>query len=181
MLNFRSKITRGVLGYYFINTGAKKYVNELAKILEVDPGNLDRKLKELESEGILNSEFSGKQRYYFLNPKYPLLAEVKKIYQVKYGLKELLAERLKKLPGLKKSYIFGSYANNKMEKESDIDLLFIGSHSSFQAQKAVLDLQKRFGREFNIVDLTEKEFISRKRKKDEFIRNIFKGKIIKIS
>ena len=79
MFNLNSTITNRVLRFFFINSGEKGYVNELARILEVDPGNLSRKLKELESEGVLISEFSGKQRYYYLNKKYPLLKETKKI------------------------------------------------------------------------------------------------------
>lgn len=180
MLNLKSKIAEKVLGYYFLNSSAKKYVNELAKTLNVDPGNLDRKLKELEHEGVLSSEFSGKQRYYSLNNRYPLLKELKKIYLAKFGLKGLLRERLKKIFGLKEAYIFGSYAKEKIAPESDIDILLIGGHSVLEAQKAVLPLQKQFQREFNIVDLTEKEVAERKKNRDEFIVNIFKGKIIKV-
>ncbi len=180
MLNLRSKIAEKVLGYYFLNTCAKKYVNELAKILDVDPGNLDRKLKELEHEGILSSEFSGNQRYYFLNDRYPLLKELKKIFQAKFGLRELLRERLEKISGLREAYIFGSFAKEKIAPESDIDLLLVGGHSALGAQRAILPLQKRFQREFNIVDLTEEEFAKRKKKRDEFIKNIFEGEVIKI-
>jgi len=180
MLNFRSKITEKILGFYFLNTGAKKYINELAKIIEVDPGNLDRKLKELQAEGLLSSEFSGKERYYSLNLKYPLLKELKKIYLAKYGLAETLKKRFSKLSGLKQGYIFGSYAGKNFSLESDIDILLIGSHAALEAQKVVLPLQRQLQREFNIVDLTEKEFFKRKQDKDEFIANIFEGKIIKI-
>lgn len=180
MLNFRSKITEKILGFYFLNTGAKKYINELAKIIEADPGNLDRKLKELQAEGLLSSEFSGKERYYSLNLKYPLLKELKKIYLAKYGLSEALKKRFSKLSGLQQGYIFGSYAGKNFSPESDVDILLIGSHSALEAQKAVLPLQRQLQREFNIVDMTEKEFSQRKQDKDEFIANIFEGKMIKI-
>lgn len=180
MLNLKSKIAQKVLSYYFVNSGAKKYVNELAKILDADPGNLDRKLKEFESEGVLASEFSGNQRYYFLNRKCPFLKELKKIHETKFGLGELLREKLRKIEGIKEAYIFGSYAGGKLSAESDIDLLFIGSHSALEAQRAVLPLQKRFQREFNIIDMTEKELVQKKKLADGFITNIFKNKTLKI-
>lgn len=88
MFNFSSKIAVKILRYFFINPGKKNYINELARILEADPGNLSRKLAELEKEGILISEFSGEQRYYFINKKYPLLKEVKKAFELKHGLGE---------------------------------------------------------------------------------------------
>lgn len=87
MIQLRSQITIKLLNYYFTNPRARNYINELARILGVDVGNLSRKLKELEGEGIIISEFSGNQRYYFLNKKYPFLQEFKKMYQAKYGLK----------------------------------------------------------------------------------------------
>jgi len=82
MFNLNSKIANKILRYFFINPSRKNYINELARILEADPGNLSRKLQELENEGILNSEFSGEQRYYFINKKYPLLKETKKAFEL---------------------------------------------------------------------------------------------------
>jgi len=67
MIGFRSKITIKVLNYYFLNPKKSHYVNELARILDVDPANLFRKLIELEREGVLVSEMRGNQRYFSLN------------------------------------------------------------------------------------------------------------------
>lgn len=180
MINFKSKITQKLLGYYFINPSKRHYVNELARVLSLDLGNLSRKLKELENEGILASEFLGKQKYYYLDKKYPLLREVKKMYEASYGLKERLAVKLKDIKGLKQAYIFGSFAKGNFSSESDIDLLLIGDHSSLAATKSILPLQKQLSREFNIIDMTEKEFKQKRAAKDSFLRNIFKNKIIQI-
>ena len=180
MFNLDSKIANKILRYYFINPHKKNYINELARILDVDPGNLSRKLQELENEGILGSEFSGKQRYYFINKKYPLLKEARKVFELKYGLGDLIAAGLKKIKGIKEAYIFGSYAKGDFGAESDIDILIIGNHPVMEATKALLPIQEKIGREINVVDLTEKEFEKRKKDKDEFINNIFNGKVIKI-
>jgi len=180
MLGFRSKITIKVLNYYFLNPEKRHYVNELARILDVDPGNLFRKLKELEKEGILISETKGNQKYFSLNKKYPFLKELKKTFEAKYGFLNSIKEKLSKLKGLKEAFVFGSFAKNTLSPESDIDLLLIGEHSSLEAKKLILPLEKMIGREINIVDMTEKEFKKRKEKGDEFIKNIFSGKVIKI-
>lgn len=180
MFSFKSEITVKVLRYFFINPSKKNYINELARILEADPGNLSRKLQELEKEGILNSEFSGEQRNYFINKKYPLLKEVKKAFELRYGLGDLIAESLKKVKGIKEAYIFGSYSKGDFEAESDIDLLIIGNHAVTEATKELLPVQEKIKREINVIDLTEKEFIRRKKDKDEFIINIFSDKVIKI-
>ncbi len=162
MFSLKSKIATKVLGYYFLNPQKQHYINELAILIEVDPGNLFRKLKELEAEGVLSSERRGNQNYFFLNQRYPLLKELKKSYEMKYGLAVLLQEKLKKLNGLKEAYIFGSYAKGDLSPQSDIDLLLIGEHSSLAAKKFILPLQKTLKREINVVDLTLTEFKSRK-------------------
>ena len=81
MFKFKSKITIKIFDYYFTNPRKSHYINELARILAVDPGNLYRKLRELEKENILTSDIKGNQKYYFLNLSYPLLKEIKKTYE----------------------------------------------------------------------------------------------------
>ena len=180
MINFKAKITQAILGYFFINPRSEMYLNEMARKFKVDRGNLARKLAELEKEGILLKNKKGNLSLYTVNRDYPFLPELKKIFIKSFGLEHELKERLKNIKGIKTAIIFGSYAKDKLSAESDIDILLIGGHSVLEAQKAVLPLQKRLRREFNIIDLTEKEFTKRKKDKDEFIDNIFKGKIIKI-
>jgi len=180
MLEYRSQITKKVLGYFFLNPERKHYINELSAILEVDPGNLFRKLKELEQEGVLQSETRGNQKYFSLNKKYPLLHELKKIYNSKYGVENILKEKIRKLKGLQSAWIFGSYAKDTFQQESDIDLLLVGNHPTLEAKRLILSLKKELGREINIVDMAEKEFQSRQKKKDDFLKNIFSQKTIKI-
>lgn len=180
MLNFRSQITKKVLGFFFLNPDAENYINELARILKVDLGNLARKLRELEAEGIIASEMKGNQHFYFLNKSYPLLNEARRFFEVKYGLVEELKLRLSRLKGIEAAYIFGSYAKGRLGEGSDIDLLLVGSHSSLDAKRAISDLQNRYQREFNIVDMTAEEFERRKSEKDEFVANIFQSEVVRI-
>lgn len=180
MRQFKSQVEIKVLGYYFLNPQAKHYINELADLLQVDPGNLYRKLKELEREGVLISEKSGNQKYYFLNKKYPLLRELKKTYEAKFGIENLLKNKLSSLKGLQEAYVFGSFAANKLQQESDIDVLLIGTHSSIAAKKLIVPLQNTIKREINIIDMTPDELKKRKKEKDRFIDDIFSKKMIRI-
>ncbi len=180
MFEFRSKITIKVLRYFLLNKNRRHYVNELADLLELDPGNLFRKLKELEQEGILASEAQGNQKYFRLNKKYPLLRELEHFFLAKYGVEENLRQKLSKLKGLQSAYIFGSYAQNSLQQESDIDLLLVGSHYSLEAKRLILPLAKEIQREINIVDVSTTEFKKKKKTGDEFLKNIFSQKHIKI-
>jgi predicted nucleotidyltransferase len=180
MFQLRSKITIKVLGYFFLNPDSARYINELANILDLDPGNLFRKLKELEKEGILISEERGNQKYFGLNKNYHLLKEIKKTYENKYGVERQILERIKGLKGLREAYIFGSYSQNKLQSDSDIDILLVGEHSPIEAKRLILPLQKTIGREINIIDISPEEMERRRKNRDDFIKNIFSKKIIRI-
>lgn len=180
MISLRSSIAQKLLSYFFLNQKEERYVNELAKILDVDPKNLDTKLKELELEGLFSSEFRGQERYYFLNDHYFLLNEYRQIVLKTFGLEGILKEILSKVSGIKEVYIFGSYAGNKLNAGSDLDLLVIGNHDITAIQKSILSVQKKFGREVNVVNMSEGEFVQRKVKKDAFLDEIFKKPIIRV-
>jgi len=63
---------------------------------------------------------------------------MKNIAQKKFGLEEQLKKVLKKIEGIKKAFIFGSYAKDTLETESDIDLLLVGSHGALEIQKEIV-------------------------------------------
>lgn len=180
MLNLKSDIIIKVLGYYFINPKAKHYVRELAELLKVDPGNLSKKMSELKKEGLFLVEKEGKNVYYLLNKKFPLLSEYKNIYETKFGVAESLKQALKEIVGLKEAYIFGSYVKNNFEEGSDIDLLIIGDNDHAQISRHISPLEKRWHREINVVDFSPKEFSQKIKNKDSFLSNIFSDKTIKI-
>jgi predicted nucleotidyltransferase len=180
MISLKSKIIKKILAYYFLNPKARHYTRELANALKLDAGNLHRKMLELEQEGLFLSEREGRNKYFFLNDKFPLLKEYKRIFEAKFGVPEILASTLKGISNLNEAYIFGSYAKGGFADESDIDLLLIGNFDYDTVSKLMLKLEKRWGREINIVDFSLKEYAARLKKKDDFLENVFSGETIKI-
>ena len=179
MLSLRSKIAQAVLGYFMLHEGTELYVHEMARRLSLNQGNLDRKLKQLEKEGILKSELRGKERYYSLNTSFPLLKEYKRIVLKTIGLKHVLKDALQRVKGLKQAHLFGSYAKDQMDAASDIDLLAVGNHNTLELQKEISEIQKSIGREINVVSLGPAEY-EKKRKSDPFIKSVLQGKKIQI-
>ncbi|NQT75255.1 MAG: nucleotidyltransferase domain-containing protein [Candidatus Omnitrophica bacterium] len=179
MISLRSKVTIKLLDYYFLNPEAQVYINELARILDLDPKNTETKLKELEKEGLFKSEFRGKQRYFFLAKDNPVLEHYRQIFLRTYGIEKRLKGMMGNIKGLKEAYLFGSYASNKMDSSSDIDLLAIGTHSVLELQRVIAKLQKDTGREFNVMNLSPKEFEKKKKDKDPFMNGVFKAEIIR--
>lgn len=180
MLNFKSQVTQKVLDYYFINQNKAHHINELAKLLDIDPGNLFRKLKELEILGVLSSVSRGNQKVFTLNKKFPLLNEYQKIYENTWGLPVVLKKELQKIIGLQEAYIFGSYVKGNFQEHSDIDLLLVGDYDHGAIFKVTSPLEKKLGREINVIDFSSAEFAAKKKTKDEFVTQVLKGKIIKL-
>jgi predicted nucleotidyltransferase len=180
MISLRSKVAIRLLDYYFLNKDAQNYINELARILGLDPKNTETKLKEFEREGLLKSEFRGKERYFFLAKDNPILEHYRQIFLKTHGIEKELKSMLNAIEGVKEAYIFGSYANNSMDSSSDIDILVVGTHSNLDLQRSIVKLQKRINREFNVVNLNPKEYKEKNKNEDAFISGIFKNKTVKI-
>lgn len=180
MLSITSKLTKTLLGFYFLHEDEILYVNELVRRLDLDKRNLMKKLKELEKEGIFSSQMKGNQKYFSLNKKYALYKEYKTIILKTIGLEHKLKDTLADIKGIKKVYIFGSYAEDKMDASSDIDIIVIGDQDTLLIQKRISQLQKIMDREINVINMTENEFMLKQKIKDPFILNILKKKKIEI-
>jgi len=175
-----SKVTKTLLTYFFLHSDENLYINEMVRKFRLDKRNLAKKLKEFEKEGLFKSEKRGNQIYYSLNKRYALYDEYRKIVLKTTGIESQLENILKGIDGIKKAYILGSYARNKMDSASDIDLLVIGSANTINVHKKLAGLQERIDREINLINMSEKEFEIKKKENDPFIKDVFKKKRIEI-
>ncbi|MBI2095749.1 MAG: nucleotidyltransferase domain-containing protein [Candidatus Omnitrophica bacterium] len=163
----------------FLNQTMAFYVNELAYRLGLDSGNLTRKLKDLESAGLLRSEMKGRERYYSLNPRFPLLGEYKRIVLKTIGIEARIRDALKKIPGVQRAFLFGSYAENRMDEASDLDLVVIGSHRVLELHKRIALLQKGLSREINLISISPSEY-EKKRRSHNFFKALEKRRRVKL-
>jgi predicted nucleotidyltransferase len=179
MVTFKSRPVRELLRYFFLNEDESAYVNELAGRLGLDKRNMVRKLKALEEEGLLTSEMRGNQRYYGLDKSFPLYQEYRQIFLKTVGFEVQLKAAIEDVEGVRRAFIFGSYADNSMGPASDVDIVVVGNHSVVALQKKVSALQKSCGRDINAISMSEKEF-NRKKTRDPFMKRILGGKIIEL-
>jgi predicted nucleotidyltransferase len=175
MLNFNSKKNNQILAFFFLNPKRRLYLKELADILEINNANLSRYLNSLLQEGVLKSETEGRQKYFSLNKSYPLLSELKKIMASKIRPEHLIKRALGNISGLKEAYIFGSYAAGNFEKDSDLDLILVGEHDILVVREALLPLERRLGREINVIDYSAKEYYKKLKEKDGFLVKVSQG------
>ena len=174
MIRLTSKTARKLLGYFFLHETESLYFNEIMRRLGEDKRNLAKKIKEFESLGLLSVETKGNLKIYSINKKFPLYKEYKKIVLQTIGIENNLKQALSNVKGVKEAFIFGSYAENKMDGLSDIDLMVIGDHDTIALHKVLGQIQKTIDREINVVSMSLKEF--RAKQKDPFIAKVVQGK-----
>ena len=178
MVNFleitRSRLRQSLLSYFFTNSDAKLYLREVASILKEDPGNLSKEFAKLEKEGIFASTLRGNQKHFSLNKNYPLYRELKSIIFKTIGVEGSLRALIESTDGILLSLIYGSFAQNRENAISDIDLLIVGNPNEDKLMQKIEDLEKRLQREINYNIYPEEEFKKKIRKKDSFILNILK-------
>ena len=180
MLDFRSKARQQLLVYYFTNPTARHHLRDLAERLSIDPSNLSKELGRLERDGLFRSEVSGRQKYFQLNREYPLFDEVRKIVTKTIGAAPLIARSLKTVEGINEAHLYGSFARDQQDGASDIDLLIIGDLGEEVLAQAVRKLERQLGREINYTVLTQKEFESRRTRKDAFLENVWHNKRVSL-
>lgn len=175
---FNSKLRKKLLTYSFTHPDEQFYVRELSLLIDEDPGNLSRELRKLEEEGLYASTVKGKEKFYSLNKNYPLFLELKTIISKTEGIEASLKDLVSKYKSISCAFIYGSYANNKENKMSDIDLVLVGKfpHNKFTCD--IRSLESKLNREINFTYYTEEEFLAEKRRKGGFLNLLLKDKNI---
>jgi predicted nucleotidyltransferase len=147
----------------------------------MDHSNLSKELRRLESEGLFQSEVSGRQKYFQLNPDYALFEELRSIVMKTVGAAPLIAQSLKKIGGIEQAWLYGSFARNQQDAASDIDILIIGTPERTALAQATRKLERQLGRQINYTALTRNEFDERRAKKDAFLENVWRNERIDLT
>ncbi|MDH5186393.1 MAG: nucleotidyltransferase domain-containing protein [candidate division WOR-3 bacterium] len=172
---FGSKLRAKILGWFFLHTDERFYVRQLAGLLKEDLANLSKELKRLEQLNILGSSKLGNQKYYYVNEKNPVFVELKGLVIKTIGLIDVLQQEFKEIRSkIKLAFIYGSFAKEKENLKSDIDLLVIGEVSFGEVTAILARAEKKLGREINPVVMDEKEMKERLKNKDHFLTRVWK-------
>ena len=179
----KSPLRKKLLSYFFTNPQANLYLREIAAKLNVDAANLSRELSQLVSDGVFISRKQGNLKYFSLNSQYPLYRELKSIISKTIGVQGAIKKLLSKIPGIKRAFIYGSFAKNTERAGSDIDLCLVIRKKDFKENpllERLHQLESGLGREINYTFFTEEEWKSKQRSKDSFVLAILKGKRIEL-
>ena len=168
----KSKIRQDLLTLFFTNQSQEYYLRELQRILGYSAGNVRRELLKFQKDNLFNTHKMGNLLYYCLNTKHPLFKELKSIVSKTVGVEGGFKKALASIKGIKVAFIYGSFASKKENADSNIGLMIIGNPGVSSVNGKIAELERRLKREINPIFYSLKEYKSKKRAKNGFIRDL---------
>ena len=165
-LLFTSNARVNILEYLFFSK-KETYLREIVRDLKISPSAVKRELDNLFSIGLIKKVKSK----IILNEANPILNDLRKIFLKTDSINYPILEALNK-EKIKFSLIFGSFASNCYDSESDVDLLVIGDVKQEKIFRLLRPVEKLVNRDINPVVWTLEE-LGKNRKKG-FIQDIVK-------
>jgi predicted nucleotidyltransferase len=160
-----------VLRLLFADEGRELHLRELTRQSGLSLGTLQTEVEKLCTADLLLSRRDGNRLYFRANAAHPLFADLRQLVLKTAGLREVLADALRDVPGIELAFVFGSLAAGTGKAGSDVDLLVIGDAGLRALAPRLRPAAERLGREINPVTMTVAEFI-RDRSKKPFLRDL---------
>lgn len=169
-----SKTRVRILALFIINPKREYYSREIERELRSNFEAIRTELINLEKIGLLRSRISGKQRYYSINTGHIIFPEFKSMILKTIGLGDILKNVFKESDKIEVAFIYGSYARNTEDAESDIDLFVVGGISIKDLQAVISGIENKFQREINPTIYPRDELQDKCRAKNHFILSVLK-------
>jgi predicted nucleotidyltransferase len=160
-----------VLRLLFADETRELHLRELTRQSGLALGTQQTQVEKLCAADLLLSRRDGNRLYFRANPTHPLFPDLRQLVLKTAGLREVLADALRDVPGIELAFVFGSLAAGTGKAGSDVDLMVIGDASLRALAPRLRPAAERLGREINPVTLTVAEFI-RDRTKKPFLRDV---------
>lgn len=154
------------------------YGRALINLVTLSQKNISLTLLELEKEGILFSKLSGNRKYYSVNFLNPLIRDHLALFESFRKIEFL--EKNKKMIDISKKIegevvcIFGSYAKETQDKDSDLDIFVVGKINSQNLRK----LGEEYGYSIQIFNLSLIDFKKELQKKNPLVLEILENHVL---
>ena len=177
MLDFLKNGQGEILNLMFSNPDKRYYLAEVAKILGKESANYQRYIEKMISDGIFCEERIGNMRFFWLNKDYQLYNEIKAMVSKTIGVEAQLREIIEKIDTIETAFIFGSFATDKFNSGSDIDLFIIGEVNEDNFIEEITKLEMQISRDVNY-HIYKKQELVEKFANNSFMNNVFSNKMI---
>lgn len=172
LLGSRTRIN--ILKLFIFNPKKDYYIREIERLIKESFDPVRRELIQLESIGLLKSRISGRQKYYSVNTEHMLFPEFKSMILKTVGIGDIIKNAVNAKDGILMAFVYGSYAKNTEDMESDIDLFAIGNILSKDLQEVISEIESQTKRDINSTIYSLKELKKKYKEKNHFILSVLK-------
>ncbi len=169
---FGSEARVRILTLFMLNSASEFYLREISQRTGLPVRAVERTVKSLFAIGLLQRERRGNSVYFCVNRNFAILPELQAIVLKTVGLGDRLREAFSEMGQVETAFVYGSYASNEQDLESDVDIFVIGSVLSRKLTPILSQLEKELGREINTVVFTSKELRQRLSDNGHFVRSV---------
>ncbi len=183
IINMDFKFTKNqrlILNEFLNSPGSTFYLRQLSRRLGKPAGVFQRDINKLFGDGWLTERREANCRFFAINKKHPLYPELRSVFMKTVGAAGQLTREFKKIKGINRAFIFGSFARGEERSSSDIDVMIIGEPEENEALDAISRLEGKFNRDINYSVITDEEYQRRLEQGDSFLRNVEQAKKIEL-
>lgn len=153
-----------VLRLLFADAQREVHGRDLARQSGLNVKTVQDELGKLSQADLVTSRRDGNRRYYRANAIHPLFPDLQQLVLKTSGLRDVLADALKGVKGIKVAFVFGSLAAGSGKAASDVDLLVIGEAGLRALAPGLRRASERIGREINPVTMTASDYAKGRKK-----------------
>ncbi len=152
--------------------GKEFFVRELTRELDEQINSVRRELENLEKIGMLVSRSRDRKKYYRISPNFPILFELKSIFQ-KAGSSTLkILKKVQRMGKLDLLLLSGFFIGEK----ENVDLVAVGDLDKMKLSDYLSrELSGELDREIRYSVFSREDFLYRLECKDKFVGDLFKN------
>jgi hypothetical protein len=150
-----SKTRVKLLLKFFLNSGTRAYLRELAKEFGESTNAVRTELNRLSKAGLLKSENDGNTKLYHANTQNPLYIELHNLVKKYLGI-DFVEEIINNLGNVELAFITGDYAKGK--DIGIIDVVIVGDINQNYLNELVMVAEENLKRKIRALVLNHKEY-----------------------
>jgi DNA-binding transcriptional ArsR family regulator len=165
----------------FLRPDDEHTIADLESATGIPQQTVSREVSRLVRAGLLRDRRQGRMHLVAANQASPYFPELAGLLLKALGPKEVLADELAKVSGIREAYIFGSWARRYNgepgDPPRDVDVVVIGEPDVDDVYEACQQAARKVSQEVNPVVLTPKEW---KQKRSGFLREVETGSLVQV-
>lgn len=164
-----------LLGVFLRNPSKQFYESEIKRKSGLSAGAVNKHMKFLVEDNLVNIEKRGKMKFYRLNKDDLFVRRMKIAYNLSLPIIDKIKIIGKKL-GVQ-IYLFGSVARGEDLEDSDYDILIIGQEKRNLIEREFNKIRKGFDKKIKILVFTKRDWIKMRKNDPAFYERVEKDKI----